>query len=108
MSVGYARQRGQEGRPVLFPQQGPHCITVVRQTQVCLESLGSYREKKKTYNTKPHRQSYIVSLFMCQHIDYRGLFCGFHFVTFFFSLFMFKCLEVLFWQATQKLLPSHE
>lgn len=48
MSVGSVRQRGQEGRPVLFPQQGSHCITVVRQTQVCLDrGLGSSREEKE-------------------------------------------------------------
>lgn len=47
MSVGSARQRGQEGRPVLFPQQGPHCITVVRQTQVCLDRALDLREREK-------------------------------------------------------------
>lgn len=47
MSVGSVRQRGQEGRPVLFPQQGPHCITVVCQTQVCLDRALDLTEKKK-------------------------------------------------------------
>lgn len=54
MSVGSVRQRGQEGRPVLFPQQGPHCITVVRQTQVCLDRVLDLEEKKKKRITTNH------------------------------------------------------
>ena len=49
MSVGSARQRGQEGRAVLFPQQGPRCITVVRQTQACLDRALDLTEKKENY-----------------------------------------------------------
>lgn len=55
-------------------------------------ALDLTEKEKKTYNTKPHRQSYIVCLFIYQHIDYRGLLCGFDFVTF-FSLSL--CLSVL-------------
>lgn len=50
MSVGSVRQRGQEGRPVLFPQQGPHCIAVVHQTQVCLDRALDLTEKITTTN----------------------------------------------------------
>lgn len=75
MSVGSVGQRGQEGRPVLFPQQGLRCITGVRQTQVCLDRAWILQRKKKNYNNKPHRRLYTVSLSVCQHIDYRGLLC---------------------------------
>lgn len=112
MSVGSARQRGQEGRLVLFPQQDPHCITVVCQTQVCLEralDLTERDKKEKSYNNKPQRQSHKVCLSKCQHIDYRGLFCGSDFVTTpLLLLCMFKYFEVLVWQTTQELQPSQE
>ena len=55
-------------------------------------SLGSYREKKN-YNNKPYRPSY--SLYGCQHIDYRGLFCGFNFVTFFLPFLLSSCLSII-------------
>lgn len=62
MSVGSARQRGQEGRPVLFPQQDPHCIAVVRQTQVCLERAVDLTEKKEKARTTNHKDSPIKSV----------------------------------------------
>lgn len=69
MSVGYARRRGQEGRPVLFPQQGPHFIRVVRQTQVCLERALNLTEKKKGVQQQTtHSESYMVCLSICQHL----------------------------------------
>lgn len=54
MSVGSVRRRGQEGSPVLFPQQGPRCITAVCPTQVCLDSLGSCTEGKKRVAATDH------------------------------------------------------
>lgn len=97
MSVGYARRRGQEGRPVLFAQQGPHFIRVVRQTQVCLERALNLTEKKKGVQQQTtHTVLYSLFVYMS---TLRGLFCGFHFVTLFCSL----CHEV--WEAIQKLQP---
>lgn len=104
MSVGSVRQRGQEGSPVLFPQRGSRCITVVCQTQVCLDRVLDPTEKKKELQQQTAR-SHIVCLSICKHVDYRGLFCGFDFVTFFFCLslsFLLKHLVVPFWQANQE------
>lgn len=92
MSVGSVRQRGQEGRPVLFPQQGSHCITVVRQTQVCLDRVLDLPEEKKNHNNKPIRWSYTVCLFMRQHTDYTGPFYGPDFETI-FSLSLYVSLS---------------
>ncbi len=51
MSVGSVRQRGQEGSPALFPQQGSHCITGARQTQVCLDRALDLPEKRRITTT---------------------------------------------------------
>jgi len=37
--------------PVLFPQQGPHFITVVRQTQVCLDRVLDLTEGQQIITT---------------------------------------------------------
>lgn len=85
MSVGSVRQRGQEGRPVLFPQQGPHCITVVRQTQVCLDRVLDLEKKKKKKELQQTTQAVLYSHLVCMS-TYRGLLCGSDFATVFFSL----------------------
>lgn len=90
MSVGSVRHRGQEGSPVLFPQQGRRCIAVVCRTQVCLDSPGSCTEgKKKSCSNRLRRRSYIVCLSICKHVGYRGpplwfLFCNSLFPPFLF------------------------
>lgn len=102
MSVGSVRQRGQEGRPVLFPQQGPHCITVVRQTQVCLDRVLDLEEKEKK-ELQQTTQAVLYSHLVCMS-TYRGLLCGSDFATVFFSLSLLLCIYRVYilWQATQE------
>lgn len=64
MSVGSVRRRGQEGSPVLFPQQGPRCIAVVCRTQVCLDSLGSCTEGEKKELQQQTAQAVLYSMFV--------------------------------------------
>ncbi len=72
MSVGSVRQRGQEGRPVLFPQQGLRCITGVRQTQVCLDRVLDLTEKKKRITTTNHTGGPIQSACLYVNIQTIG------------------------------------
>lgn len=104
MSVGSVRQRGQEGRPVLFPQQGLRCITVVRQTQVCLDRALDLEEEKKKELQQTTR-AVLYSHLVCMS-TYRGLLCGSDSATVFF-FFLFSLLLCIYrvyipWQATQE------
>ena len=97
MSVGSVRQRGQEGRPVLFPQQGLRCITVVRQTQVCLDRALDLEEEKKKELQQTTR-AVLYSHLVCMS-TYRGLLCGSDSATVFFffcSLSYYVYIECIF------------